>query len=135
MRTPEPTSVVLPPNRRRCFLCKKQTIGVKCSQCGFPTDVCRKCATESARKLNPTVCVTCFQLPPTSPCLECGKVFAGSGRCLDCWQKVLAKDPKYAEPTFDKEPFRYAAQYGRQAIVEMLRSRWCDRREGVADDD
>lgn len=62
---------------------------------------------------------------PITRCVDCGAGFEGSGRCLACWMKALAKERETTEPTFDKEPYKYAMQFGRKAIVEMLQERWC----------
>ena len=63
-------------------------------------------------------------------CPKCGTEYTNStlGVCTACLG--IGKHLKTAEPTFDQQPYRYAMQYGRDAIIQTLTERWTGRPAG-----
>lgn len=66
---------------------------------------------------------------PTYVCRRCGRIEQGAGLmlCSVCMIADLIQSKQVKEPTFEKDPFRYAMQFGKDAIKQMLQDRWCDK--------
>ena len=62
----------------------------------------------------------------TITCERCGHVFEGQSLKL-CMYCMIADMEKAKQKQIEDKPMRYVMQYGRQAVVEFLRDRWCDR--------
>ena len=59
-------------------------------------------------------------------CTKCGRQFSGSTMaiCNTCFGADLVKEKP--APTFEGQPYRYAQNYGKQAIIDTLKERWAN---------